>query len=181
MQATLVHHARSTHVRPRRPRLLAPDDEASAGQASDAARRGAASDAVLRILVVDDDPLMTDLLPRKLMRGIAFPRPVVLTASTPEDGLRLARSERPDVVLSDFNLRATMTGLDVLAEVARVQPGAVRILFSAHTREEVGPGLEGAAIHGFVEKTMRLEEMLGPLVDVLRRSGLDVQRPEGGR
>lgn len=144
--------------------------------------RGAAPSPrlALRILVVDDDPLMTDLLPRKLLRVIAAPPPLVLTASTPEEGIRLATIERPDVVLSDYNLRSSLTGLDVLDAVRRSHPLAVRVLFSAHTRTEIGPSIDAADIHGFVEKTMRLDEMMGPILDALRSAGIRVERQGPG-
>lgn len=158
-----------------RPRPLRAADDPPSQRAPARAATPLTRDA-LRILVVDDDPLMTDLLPRKLLRVIVAPPPHILTASTPEEGIRLATAERPDVVLSDYNLRSALTGLDVLDAVRRSHPLAVRVLFSAHTRREIGPRIEAADIHGFVEKTMRLDEMMGPILDTLRSAGIPVER-----
>lgn len=121
------------------------------------------------MLIVDDDPLMTDLLPRKLKRTLAGCR--ILTATTPDDGIRLAREARPAVVLSDYNLRAALTGLDVLDEVARIDPAIIRILFTGHARHEIGPRLDRSDLHGFIEKPLRLDEMMQPLLDILRTRG----------
>lgn len=122
----------------------------------------------LRILLVDDDEFITDMLPRKMRR--AFPGLDISTASTPDEGLRLASALAPHVVLSDYNLRASMNGLEMLDETARRLPDSVRILISAHTRREIGPALEGARIHGMLEKPMKLDDLLGPLADAIREA-----------
>lgn len=122
----------------------------------------------LRILLVDDDEFITEMLPRKLRR--AYPSLDISIASTPDEGLRLATEISPEVVLSDYNLRAPMNGLEVLAETQRRLPAAVRILISAHTPTEIGPALETAAIHGLVEKPMKLDDMLAPLASLIARS-----------
>lgn len=124
----------------------------------------------LRILVVDDDEFITDMLPRKLRRAYPLMPPLeIITASTPEAGLRMAAERAPDVVLSDFNLRAEMDGLELLARVASSRPEAVRILMSAHTRSEIGPALARAEIHGMIEKPMRLDEIIDPIARVIMR------------
>lgn len=131
-----------------------------------------------RILIVDDDRLMTDFLPRRLMRALAGTSVRILTANNPEDGMRMAAAERPHVVLCDFNLRTNLTGLDVLGEVARASPSTVRILFSGHTREEIGADLGTSPIHAFIEKPMRIDDMIPDILAILRgQAGLD---PGGG-
>jgi two-component system C4-dicarboxylate transport response regulator DctD len=128
----------------------------------------------LRLLIVDDDPLMTDMLPRRLLRALDLK---ILTASSPEEGLRVADEENPEVVLSDYNLRASMTGLDLLAEIERRHPDAVRILFSGHTRTEIGTPLVDAPLHAFLEKPIRIDELIGPLAAIIQRTlGIDPRR-----
>lgn len=132
------------------------------------------------ILIVDDDPLMTDLLPRRLRR-VAIPQLRILTANGPDDALRVMSEEQPDVILSDYNLRAALNGLDVLEAAATRAPHAARILFSAHTRREIGARIESAPIHGFIEKTMRLDDLIQPLLGlVAQTSGLDLARRADG-
>lgn len=185
MPATTLLLASSPRTPRPRHRLHAADGPPGSGAAQRPRQGGAAGgQPVLRILVVDDDPLMTDLLPRKITRALLSPRAQIMTARTPDEGIRLAIDERPDVVLSDFNLRSSRDGLDVLEAVGRVCPDAVRILFSAHTRHEVGPRLAAADIHGFVEKTMRLDDMMDPLFEVISTAtGVPIERapPTGSR
>lgn len=127
----------------------------------------------LRILVVDDDPMMLQMLPPHL-QDLAVRPPVdgVETAQTPEAALhaldRLAG--QPLVVLSDFNLKAAMNGLDLLKEVQRRRPDAVRVLFSGYALDQLGDVHAGGATHGFVEKPMRIREMLPPLAGIINRT-----------
>jgi DNA-binding NtrC family response regulator len=118
------------------------------------------------LVVVDDDEFMLDMLPRRLRRF--FPESdatKILIASTPEEALRLTR-ENADarlVIVSDFDLRATMTGIDVLREAERIAPRSTRILFSGHTPNEVGP-TDGRIVHAFLEKPLRLDDLLPALL-----------------
>lgn len=63
------------------------------------------------VLVVDDDPVVRDLLQRTLNKSYA-----VITAANGRDGLRLAREVRPRVIILDV-LMPSMDGWTVLAEV----------------------------------------------------------------
>ncbi|MBW3580849.1 MAG: response regulator [Actinobacteria bacterium] len=63
-----------------------------------------------RVLVVDDDPVILKLLQVNFeMEGFD-----VLTAADGVDGLRAARDERPDVVVSDVMMPG-MNGLELVA------------------------------------------------------------------
>lgn len=122
------------------------------------------------VLIVDDDPFMLDMLPRRLKK--VLPEGTrIQGASTPEEALRVVRENAGGrlVVLSDFDLRATMTGTELLRRVAEESPGSVRILFSGHTAQEVGP-LDEAVVHGFVEKPFRLDELVPPLLRLIERA-----------
>ena len=128
----------------------------------------------LRILVVDDDPMMLQMLPPHLQDLDVNPRvDGVETAQTPDAALaalsRMA-GDSPLVVLSDFNLKASMNGLDLLKEVQRRRPDAVRVLFSGYALDQLGDVHAGGATHGFVEKPMRIREMLAPLTDIITRT-----------
>lgn len=131
-----------------------------------------------RVLVVDDDRLMTEFLPRKLRKamreGIQF-----LTAATAEEARSLIETHRPDVILSDYNLRESETGLDVLRHAATHAPEAARILFSGHRRAEIA-GIDQADIHAYIEKPMKLDEMVPPLLRIIHeRTGRDVSAQGG--
>lgn len=130
--------------------------------------------AVFLLLIVDDDPLMTEMLPRRLRR-VLDASVDIRTAATPEEARELIRALRPDAVLSDYNLRQIETGLDVLRDAERSVPDATRILFSGHSRNEIA-GLDTAPIHAYVEKPMRLDELISPILDVIEReTGRDLR------
>lgn len=120
------------------------------------------------MLIVDDDPLMTDMLPRRLRRVIRADVEI-RTATSVEEAADIIRSVRPDAVLSDYNLRQERTGIDVLREAEQHAPEAARILFSGHAAREIA-GLQDAAIHAYVEKPMKLDELITPVLDAIARA-----------
>ncbi|HUR24684.1 MAG TPA: PAS domain-containing protein, partial [Candidatus Thermoplasmatota archaeon] len=126
----------------------------------------------LRILVVDDDRAVREMLPVFLIESYApGPAPVIETVgSAAEVAARLARTSPRErlVVLSDHNLKTATNGIDVLAEVQRARPDAIRILFSGHAREEI-PGLNEADLHGFLEKPFSLDEIVQPFRAIVDR------------
>lgn len=65
-----------------------------------------------QILVIEDDAACRDIVRRIL----AVKRHTVVEASTAEDGLRLARDSRPDLILTDINL-GDADGFSILASV----------------------------------------------------------------
>lgn len=124
----------------------------------------------LRILLVDDDAMMLHMLPPHLEK-LETPMGIekVETAQTPEAALELVRGTPagPFVVLSDFNLRASMNGLDLLQEVARQRPDSVRILLSGYAGDQIGDTSRGGATHGFLEKPLRIHDLLPPLARLI--------------
>ncbi|MCC6810754.1 MAG: response regulator [Deltaproteobacteria bacterium] len=80
------------------------------------------------MLVDDDDKVLAGL--RRMLRDTFE----VVTASTLEAASELAYAQRFDAVVSDFHL-TDASGLDVLAEIQRLQPSAVRILYTGDAAE----------------------------------------------
>ncbi len=127
--------------------------------------------AGLTILLVDDDPFMLRMLAPRLERLETDPSVGrVLTAATPQAALdALAQAEPgPLVVVSDFNLKAAINGLQLLGEVRERRPDAVRILFSGYSSEQIGDVEGGGAAHAFLEKPLRIDEILPPLTSLIQ-------------
>lgn len=122
----------------------------------------------MRALVVDDDEVLGRVLVPALALGLDVPASEISFASTPTSALAMLAQGRPQFVLSDFNLRAEMTGLELLGEVARMQPSVVRILMSGYSREEIGYRADQAA-HAFIEKPLRARDMIAELKAILAR------------
>ncbi len=116
------------------------------------------------ILVVDDEETLRNLLDYNLEREGYN----VLTASNAEDAIRLAFSERPDMVILDVML-PDMSGLEV-CRVIRKQL-AVPILILSAREEEIDKvlGLELGA-DDYMTKPFGLRELLARVHAMLRRS-----------
>jgi CheY-like chemotaxis protein len=107
-------------------------------------------DRGVKVLVVDDDPGVVLLLRRMLPAG----RYTLLPAYDGEQGLVLARSEHPDVVLLDL-LMPGMSGFEVL-EVLRADVRTSAIPVIVLTAKDVTPGerkLLNEHVQGLVRKS----------------------------
>lgn len=83
----------------------------------------------LRLLIVDDDEVVRDVLKLKLESR----KDILLSeASTPEEALQKATNEVFDLVLLDLRLQFGTEGLDVLAEIKRRRPQTEVIMLSAY-------------------------------------------------
>jgi CheY-like chemotaxis protein len=87
-----------------------------------------------RILIIDDDGTNCELI--QLMLQISNPDYEVTSVLTPEEGLRLAATQRFDLYVLDYRLRG-LTGIEV-CRTLRQTHADTRIMFftgEAHERE----------------------------------------------
>jgi DNA-binding response OmpR family regulator len=128
--------------------------------------RCAAVDSEVRVLVVDDDPVILRLLEVNFeMEGYA-----VLTASDGVQGLRAAREQRPHVIISDV-MMPHMNGLELVAALdADEATGAIPvILLSARAQEtDVSDGLQAGA-DDYVTKPFDPLELIDRVQQLLAR------------
>lgn len=112
-----------------------------------------------RFLIVDDEEHTRILCRRFLTRHEALAGALeVHEAATGEEALSLLATRPFDVVISDYRMGA-VSGIDVLAETLRRQPGAIRALMSGFADESVLQGAKARArIHEFIEKPMTVGE-----------------------
>lgn len=131
---------------------------AASGSARDRAGEGVArsSSTSLRILVVDDNPDNVALMSRVLDRLGHTP----LTALTAEEGLTMAFSERPDIVLLDIVLPG-MDGHQVM-RLMKAAPVLARTRIVALTALTT-PGHPSRALaegfDGYLQKPIELERV----------------------
>ncbi|MFJ9427747.1 response regulator transcription factor [Streptomyces sp. NPDC101249] len=121
----------------------------------------------VRVLVVDDEPDVTDVLSGVLTaEGWA-----VRTAADGRGALRTARAFRPDAVVLDWML-PDIDGLQVLRELRREAPGVCVLFLTA--RDAVEDRVAGITAGGddYVTKPYSLEEVLARLRGLLRRAGM---------
>jgi two-component system alkaline phosphatase synthesis response regulator PhoP len=123
-----------------------------------------------RILVVDDEPSVTDLLAYNLRKA----QYDVLVAADGRQALKLAREANPDLILLDLML-PEVDGLDVCRELRKST--AIPIIMITALGEETDRvvGLEVGA-DDYVTKPFSVRELLARVRAVLRRA-----RPEDGQ
>jgi DNA-binding response OmpR family regulator len=123
-------------------------------------------DAVPTVLVVDDDPVIQKLLQVNFeMEGYD-----VVIAGDGEEGLSLAREERPDLVLLDV-MMPKMNGLDVAAALRadELTEGIPIIMLSAKAQaSDVQAGLD-LGVNDYVTKPFDPLELLDRVGALLAR------------
>jgi two-component system OmpR family response regulator/two-component system alkaline phosphatase synthesis response regulator PhoP len=119
---------------------------------------------VKRVLVVDDEPKITQLVRDYLERG-GF---AVTTASDGTSALALARSERPDLVILDLGL-PDRDGLDVTRALRRDSTIPLIVLTARAEESDRLVGLELGA-DDYVTKPFSPKELVARVRAVLRRS-----------
>lgn len=117
-----------------------------------------------RILVVDDEPAVTDLLAYNLRKAHYD----VLTAADGNTALRLAKDSKPDLILLDLMI-PDVDGLDVCREL-RKSSGVPIIMITARGEEiDRVVGLEIGA-DDYVTKPFSVRELMARVKAVLRRA-----------
>ena len=123
-----------------------------------------------RILVVEDDP--------SILRGLEINLGAegyrVRTASDGEEGLRIARTERPDLLIVDVML-PRLGGLDLIREIRKEDPDMPILVVSAKGQE--GDKVAGLALGAddYVVKPFGVKELSARIGAALRR-----RRARGG-
>jgi two-component system, response regulator YesN len=127
------------------------------------------AEETIRMLYVDDEPLMCRALVRALRR-----QPVdVLTAGTGTEGVAVAAREDVDLVITDYLLN-DITGIEVATQIHALRPGAAIVLVSGfYDWAQRENELEAAGIEYFLPKPWEITQLEGIILDVLKRK----QRP----
>jgi len=127
----------------------------------------------VRVLVVDDEPMLGDLL----STALRYEGWQVETALNGRTAVRTATSLDPDVVVLDVML-PDMSGLDVLRRLREARP-RIPVLFLT-ARDAVEDRIAGLTAGGddYVTKPFSLEEVVARLRALLRRTGATTQSAE---
>jgi DNA-binding NtrC family response regulator len=122
-----------------------------------------------RVLIVDDEEMVTRNLAMLLRLESAL---VPLPFNAPSEALEFVRGESVDVVLADF-IMPGMNGLDLLAEVRRVQPAASRILLTGYAdKQSAIRAINEVGLFQYLEKPWDNALMLMVLRNATERSQL---------
>lgn len=122
-----------------------------------------------RVLVVDDEPVLAELV----SMALRYEGWDIATAGDGATAIALARENAPDVVVLDVML-PDMSGLEVLARLREQIPGLPLLLLTA--KDSVEDRIAGLTAGGddYVTKPFSLEEVVLRLRALLRRTGVTV-------
>ena len=115
------------------------------------------------IFVVDDDPLILDVLARILATSFKVER----FSSAPEVLARLAES--PDLLLCDYHL-PFRDGLEIACEAKKVSPKTRVVILSAGLEDErVRQSIKDGSIDRFLSKPFDCRALVKQLSELLAR------------
>jgi len=136
-----------------------------------AAPAAGAGGSPVRVLVVDDEPSLAELM-ASVLRYEGWE---VSTAATGAEAVAAARRFTPDAVILDVML-PDFSGLEVLKRLRAEQPNVCVLFLTA--RDAVEDRIAGITAGGddYVTKPFSLEEVLARLRGMLRRAGATRER-----
>jgi DNA-binding NarL/FixJ family response regulator len=111
----------------------------------------------IRVLVVDDQPVFTELLQTVL--NLHDDIIVVGMAFTGEEGLQLAIETKPDVLLVDYHMPG-MSGLEVVKALRAAGETTTVLVLTADTGEAVMAEAIAAGAAGYITKQQALSEVV---------------------
>ncbi|TFI56807.1 response regulator [Sphingomonas parva] len=133
-----------------------------------------ASAADIRVMIVDDDAEMRQLV-RRMLERMGFTQ--IYAAKDGAEGLPLALSQHPDLIIADYEM-PTMHGLQLLKAV-RQEPALERtgfIMLSGVANEDVVRKAGELGADGYLAKPVTpadLKQMIDTLFRDLTGTGID--------
>jgi CheY-like chemotaxis protein len=119
-------------------------------------------DAIRKVLVVDDDPVVGKSFDRVLSgKGYA-----VITARNGEEALNKLRAENYDLVFTDIKMPG-MTGLEVAERVKANQPWLPVVIITGYGTEANEARAKAAGVAGFLHKPLSPEMIEGSAREAL--------------
>ncbi len=115
-----------------------------------------------RILVVDDDPDIRNVL-RRFLAGFGYQ---VDTAADGEEGLEMLQRDPPDVVLLDFDM-PKLNGIEVLRRIEQDGLAIGVIMISGAADEETAKGLLEMGAADYISKPFNFPYLATSLVSKL--------------
>lgn len=130
-----------------------------------------------RILVVDDDPTVRDLL--EVIIRDADRSLTVATASDGTEALAVIRRDRPDVVLLDIRMPG-LSGLEVLRELRARDPALPVIMLTGDASDEAFLGAMRAEAFAYIRKpcdVRYIQHLVAAALQAARPSPAPAERP----
>ena len=118
----------------------------------------------MKVLLIDDDPATTDMLEILVQ---AYPC-TVLSANSGEDGILLARNEKPDLILLDM-MMLDMDGLDTCKALRKFTKTPILMLSALYTPAMVAKALDSGA-DDYLSKPVPSKVLFAHMNSLLRRT-----------
>jgi DNA-binding response OmpR family regulator len=119
-----------------------------------------------KVLVIEDKPEMIRILTDYVLGPQGY---VTSAASNGEEGLRMALSEEPDLIILDLKM-PKMSGLQVLQSLKKLQYPVPVIVVTAYGSEEVVVRALRLGADDYVAKPFKLDEMINAIERALGKS-----------
>lgn len=117
------------------------------------------------ILVIDDDDFIRGVL-KSVLKKAGY---VVFDAPDGETGLKYVEQYDPDLVLTDYKMPG-ISGLDVVQEVVRTNPGLPVIMLTAYGDVTLTIKAIQAGAYDFIEKPVKNHELLEAIQNGVKAS-----------
>lgn len=117
----------------------------------------------MKIVLVDDHSIMLDGLKRLIEEDDMLQ--IVGTAGTVVDGTRLIGMEKPDLLITDYNL-TDGDGLSLIQKARRLHPDLKVIVLSMHDESHLVKEILKEGVNGYVLKKDSKDELLKAIYEV---------------
>lgn len=120
------------------------------------------------ILIIEDDKFLRKLIEKKLTEENLG----ILKATDGKEGLKMAKEEKPDLILLDLVL-PSMNGFEVLSQLKKDSEESIReipviVLSNLGQKEEVEKGMNLGATDYLVKARFTLEEIIEKINTILK-------------
>jgi two-component system probable response regulator PhcQ len=125
-----------------------------------------------RVLVVDDEPTITDML-RDVLSLVPYE---IMSANSAEDALAILEWEQVDVVISDERMPG-MSGSEFIALVRQKYPETIRIILTAYARLDAAiRAINEGEIYRFFTKPCSMIDLAVAIHHALQQKELTKER-----
>ena len=119
---------------------------------------------MIRILLVDDEPDLLELVKRILEQKYGFS---TVTAETGDEALQIFKEQSIDAIISDYSM-PVMDGILFLRKIRELNNSIPFILFTIHEKEEIAKFIsENDAIMVSPGRKKEVEKMIGNPIPVI--------------
>lgn len=126
------------------------------------------------ILVVDDENSILETL-SGILEDEGYE---VLTASSGDNALNIARDSSPEVILLDIWMPPGIDGLETLKSIKEINPESIVIMISGHGNIDIAVQATKLGAYDFLEKPLSLEKVLILVKRAIEKQSLEKENIE---